>query len=193
MAMPGPQPTWRDARCFADLLALARGFLEGRRGDFPGWGGRDLDEESDALLGPLLAANRAGLLTVASQPGRPFSGGHDGRAWGGRAFVGGFAGASVVSRLEEAAARAGLEVRAEGPGPSGPEVEEPPSWRRPVGLRDGTPYLVLGGGARALELEIFEDQVGEGAFTELAERSFLWALDPVWGRRSALPALLDAL
>lgn len=188
MGSQADRTAWAGASSLEELLALTRDFLEGRRAFFPGWGGADTDEESDALLAGLRGALDAGLMTVASQPGAPFGPGHDGLTWGGRAFVGGFAlDGEGAARLEAAAREAGLLVRAETPG-------EAADWSPIVaGLRDGTPYLVLGPGARDQELEIFAELLAPPLQEALAERPLLWIVDPSWGRRDRLRDVLGGL
>ncbi|MEE2940461.1 MAG: hypothetical protein VX460_08755 [Planctomycetota bacterium] len=176
---------WRSAGSFDDLLGLTADFLEGRRGFFPGWGGGSMDEESDPLLPALRGALRAGLMTVASQPGAPFGPGHDGLTWGGRAFVGGFALEDAgLRRLTADARRAGLLVLVED---SADGAEPAPLV---AGLRDGVPYLLLGPGARSQELEIFEEHIAPSLQAALAGRPFLWIVDPAWGRRDRLSGAL---
>lgn len=180
--MRDPADEWRAAATFADLCALGERFVRGELRLFPGWGAPDLDEESDAL-GPTLARSmRGGLFTTASQPGRPFAPGHDGRAWGQRAFVCGFAHTGAVALLAEAARARGLWLLCPGPG----------AEATPVGLADGRPYLFAGHAARDEELELFAGEVGERALQELEAQTFVWCVDPVWGRRAALIEALAA-
>lgn len=179
--MGDPDPGWAHAQSFAELCRLGARFVLGEIQSFPGWGAPDLDEESDALVPALARANRGGLLTTASQPGRPFGPGHDGRAWAQRAFVAGFAEDATAGKLAAAAARAGLWCAAH-PGSD--------ALAAPVGLADGVPYLFAGHDARAAELALFEGEVGSGALAALATACFVWLVDPVWGRRDALPAAL---
>ncbi|MEM6570552.1 MAG: hypothetical protein AAF957_19225 [Planctomycetota bacterium] len=179
MSAPTSDP-WRDAASFDELVRLGRDFLRGQLDRFPGWGAGDLDDESDALEDVLVAITGLGMLTVASQPGRPFSPGHDGRDWAGRAFVGGFASADGEAQVRERAVAEGLVVLAEPAGGDGGRFSVP------AGLRDGLPYLVLETGGREAELEIFLKEVGPDAHRELSALPFLWIVDPVWGRRDAL-------
>lgn len=178
---------WADAATFRELLELARRFLSGELPRFPGWGAAELDDESDDLRPALLRAAAAGLLPVASQPGEPFAPGHDGHDWGRRAFVGGFVAPEALQGFRDAARAHGLDLLAAAPG-----EPAPPRWV-PAGLRDGVPFLVLGPEARAQELEIFEEAAGPAARRALEPCPFLWLLDPLWGRRDALPAALEAL
>ncbi len=183
---------WHNAQTFDDLLGLARAFVEGTVRSFPGWGSGDLDDESDDLEDALLAANSAGILTVASHPGRPFAAAHDGRDWTGRAFVGGFVLDDTLERLTSVATAEGLLVLIERPGEQ-PREDGDPTFSVPAGLRDGLPYLVLSSGGRAAELEIFLEEAGADAHQALTGLPFAWALDPVWGRRDALPRALSRL
>ncbi|MEC8495744.1 MAG: hypothetical protein VXZ39_12510, partial [Planctomycetota bacterium] len=45
-------------------------------------------------------------------------------------------------------------------------------------------------GARSQELEIFAEHVAPSLQGALAERPFLWIVDPAWGRRDRLSDLL---
>lgn len=188
----GGASPWKDARTFGDLLGLGRRFLSADLDVFPGWGSGTLDDESDDFEDVLLAANAGELLSVASQPGRPFGPGHDGLTWGGRAFVGGFCSVEARQALAARAEAEGLWLLAESPrDPAGDPAEH--AFQTPVGLRAGTPYLVLGSGARKLELEIFQEHLGAQALAELESLPFVWLLDPSWGRRDALRRALGPL
>ena len=168
----------------AELLALTRAFILGELTVFPGWGSAETDEESDEFEEALLDANTCGVLSVASQPGAPFGPGFDGRVVGGRAFVGGFCEEVVARCLVKAAEVSGILAAVERPGTAS-------RWSPiPAALQGGEPYLILGPGARAAELEIFEGAIGTSALADLREASFLWLVDPVWGRRSRLPDVL---
>ena len=174
-----PGGPWASASSFAELLALTERFLRGEAIGFPGWASAETDEESDDMQETLIAANGAGLLSVASQPGAPFGPGHDGLTWGGRAFIGGFAGPASASAIEARADAADLWVK---------DGEREGPFSIPAGLRDGTPYLLLGSDAKGQELELFEDRVTDAALAALAEARFLWVIDPAWGRRERLRA-----
>lgn len=170
---------WTSASSFADLLALTARFLQGEPIGFPGWATSETDDESDDMQPTLLAASAAGLVSVASQPGAPFGPGHDDLSWGGRAFVGGFALPPSAAAIRERAKSAGLWAK---------DGDRDGSFIIPAGLRDGTPYLLLGSDAKAHELELFRDRVGPGALAALESAVFLWVIDPVWGRRERLRA-----
>ncbi|MEY2746767.1 MAG: hypothetical protein RL112_1809, partial [Planctomycetota bacterium] len=97
---------WRRAKDHADLCLLAEEFLAGRLASFPGWGASETDAETDALLGALVAACRAGFLPLASQQGGARR----------RAFVLGFAPPRLAKSLARDAARRGLACVVHGPG-----------------------------------------------------------------------------
>jgi hypothetical protein len=113
---------WRAARDLSGLGELGALFVEGRLPAFPGWGAARTDEETDAIAPTLARLNRAGFLTLASQPG--FEGLRAGRAARQRAFVAGFAGAALATRLLSIRAR-GLELALHGPGLHGPGLRGP--------------------------------------------------------------------
>jgi len=171
---------WRRAQTFAELCELGARFVRGELARFPGWGAATLDDESDALVPELARANLAGFLTVASQPGRPFQPGHDGRAWAQRGFVAGFASPAAERALAAAAAAHSLWWF------TGTAVAAP------AALADGTPYLFVGHDAHADELELFADALDPRALAALADCTFGWLVDPVWGRRGALLSALRA-
>jgi len=185
-----PEDAWRRAESFEVLCTLGARFVGGALAHFPGWGAPDLDEESDALVEQLVRANLGGFLTTASQPGRPFAPGHDGRAWGQRAFVCGFAPDTIHTRLVEVATRASLWCTGQARAATGSSGATALATV-PVGLADGVPYLFAGHDAHTTELELFTGAVGAGALRALAAARFVWLVDPVWGRRGALPAALD--
>lgn len=170
---------WAGTSSFGELLALTARFLGGEPIGFPGWATAESDEESDDMQPTLLAANRAGLLSVASQPGEPFGPGHDGLTWGGRAFIGGFAQAGQAANIQAQAERAGLWAK---------DGDKEGPFDIPAGLRDGIPYLLLGSDAKSHELELFRDRVGPEALAAVEAATFLWVIDPVWGRRERLCA-----
>ncbi len=178
-----PSGLWAGASTFPDLLSLTQRFLRGEPIGFPGWATSETDDESDDMQPTLLAANEAGLLSVASQPGAAFGPGHDDLTWGGRAFVGGFAEPASAAVIQERAKQAGLWAK---------DGDKDGPFVIPAGLRDGTPYLLLGADAKAHELELFEDRVGPGALAALESATFLWVIDPAWGRRERLSAAFDS-
>lgn len=161
--------SWQRARSLADLCELGARFVEGRESSFPGWGAPRLDAESEPLVPALAALNRAGYLTLASQPGT--LAGVDGCEQ--RAFASGFcsaAGARALRRLEARCFRRGARGRA----------------GVAVSRRGGRARVFAGHNAFESELELFAGAVGARALAEL-ERGVYWSIwDPVWGREEWL-------
>ena len=161
--------TWKRAQSFAELCELGARFVEGRESSFPGWGAAALDGESEPLVPALAALNRAGCLTLASQPGTLR--GVDGCEQ--RAFASGFCRASQARRLRALGARCfarGARGRA----------------GVAVARKAGRARVLAGHNAFESELELFAGAVGARALAEL-ERGVYWSIwDPVWGREEWL-------
>lgn len=178
---------WAAARDFAELCELGARFIEGRLQFFPGWLAPLLDAESEPLEGRLARLNRAGFLTLASQPGRPPGPDHAGRTVSQRAFVTGFAAAGTARRLEQLGVASDLYVASFA-------AHEQGGYRVPVGVCAGEAFCWSGYAAGPEELDLFEEHVDPGAWRALAECRYVCALDPVWGRDDTLwPALSAAL
>lgn len=172
---------WREARDFSQLCELGARFLEGELPCFPGWGAPEVDQETDALVPLLAAANRAGFLTLASQRGAPASPGADGRTERRRAFVCGFAAEGTAQTLEQLSADGELEVAREGRDLT-------------LGLRGQEPFLVVGADAAARELEIFAEYIHADALSALRNARYVCLADGTWGRDDRLwPKLARAL
>lgn len=180
-----PEAEWSRSQSFAGLCELAARFLEGDLPFFPGWLPGEIDEETDALVPSLAALNRAGFLTLASQPGLPPTPAHDGSLAQQRAFVTGFAHGATAAAIEALAESTDLIVHAFPADEFGGEAE-------PVAERGDQAYLFTGHAAGPDELELFEDLVGPAALAELRETRYLTIHDPEWGRRGHLWPLLVA-
>ncbi len=161
--------SWQRAQGFDELCELGARFVEGRERCFPGWGAPRLDAESLPLVPALARLNRAGFLTLASQPGTLH--GVDGCEQ--RAFASGFCSSAAARKLR------GLQARC---------------YRRGTRSRAGVAVSRRGGRARVYaghnafesELELFAGAVGARALAEL-ERGVYWSIwDPVWGREEWL-------
>ena len=174
---------WRSARTFEELCALGARFVSGTLPVFPGWGAAALDLESDPLASDLAALNRAGFLTVASQPGRAAAADRDGVLVAQRAFACGFANGKTAAGLGRAANASGLCATVFPPGGGG-------GRREPVSLRAGEPRVFAGHCAIEEELSCFEDFLGSAGLTALSRAWWVSVHDPVWGRG---PDLWDAL
>ncbi|MFT7678281.1 MAG: hypothetical protein ACI8QC_002267 [Planctomycetota bacterium] len=171
---------WRAARTFQELCELGARFLEDEPLGFPGWLPGELDDESDELAPLLARAQRAGFLTLASQPGSAPEPGADGRLERRRAFVFGFASGTLAKQLLQACADASLLSADFGAQESGGEA-----W--PVAERAQQAFLLVGDGQGPAELEIFADALGPGpALDALRQTRYLVLADPEWGPSTRL-------
>lgn len=105
---------WRKARTLADLGDLTALWLEGAIDHHPGYCGAP-DDETALLVPVLAAANRAGFVTLGSQPGVAGTVGWDDKVWRQRAAVDGFATPDVAADLRGVAEAAGLVMIEHGP------------------------------------------------------------------------------
>lgn len=103
---------WKTAATLADLGDLMALWLEGEIASWPGYApGYGPDEEIRELIPTLAAANRAGYVTIASQPGVDPEVGFDGLIWQQKAAVEGFVrDRNLLRDLVDAAYEAGLDV-----------------------------------------------------------------------------------
>ncbi|MFD8078185.1 DUF6919 domain-containing protein [Streptomyces sp. NPDC059718] len=102
---------WNAARTVSDLATLMAAWLEGTIASQPGhMPGHGPDPETHDLAGALASANRAGYLTVCSQPGAHDT--IDGQGvWRQHAAVEGFISSPpLLHRLTQAATAAGIAV-----------------------------------------------------------------------------------
>jgi hypothetical protein len=166
---------WRAARTFEELCALGARFVEGELARFPGWGAPTLDLESVPLVPVLAAANRAGWLTLCSQPGRADAA----RGVEQRAFVAGFASDGVERAIGRARLAQGLAARVQRRGdPALPEVA--------LTRVEGVPRVVSGHDPFEAELACFADALAPELLEELGRRPIVTAWDDRWGRDDAL-------
>jgi hypothetical protein len=173
---------WGAAETFEDLCQLMVGFIAGEIPLSPGWCGATVDEETGPLVAYLLAFNRAGFLTIVSQPGEPFRPGYDGRCWGQRAFVCGFAQEPAALQIEALTLRSDLHITVYPPGEEG-------GYRTPAVSRGMRPCLWVGD-AGFCQLEHFEEYCNERAMRALREAWSVNVVDLRWGRREHLWSIL---
>jgi hypothetical protein len=94
--------TWQRAYHVAALARLTADWLEGKSLYLPAYGAANPDPETTPLTGRLAAYNRAGFMTVDSQPGTDPEPGHDGWIWAQRAAVSGFCAPDAADQIEDA-------------------------------------------------------------------------------------------
>lgn len=86
---------WRQAQSFDEICELHAQFMEGRLKFIPGYGATELDGESTPIRPYLAELNRAGFLTLCSQPGVKEA------AYQQRAFVDGVAQYDVADAIKK--------------------------------------------------------------------------------------------
>lgn len=177
---------WRSAANYKELCELGARFVEGDIGYFPGWLAADVDPETDALAADLAIFNRAGFLTLASQPGRAPSVGFGGHQFAQRAFVAGFVTPQLAPSFDTLLATELVVC-------SYPATEGG-GCRIPVGLRGGDVTSWAGHAAGPDELEIFAEVLAPRTLSELRGCRYLSVVDPAWQERDLLwRALATAL
>jgi hypothetical protein len=183
---------WASARTLADLGELTAQWLEDGIESNPCYRGRP-DPETEPLIPVLARLNRAGFVTIASQPGE--SGlGHDRAYWRKRAAVEGFTDRWPALAIANAARAAGLH----------PIVHSPatrPRWRfrlddeMPVTWRGTEEYTWFG--QQLPRREIRSSAVGWGTCHRSAVKALCRAwqvtvIDLEWGRAGLLWEVLAA-
>ena len=141
------------------------------------------------LVPVLELCNRAGFLTLASQPGRAPRGDSEGRVRSQRAFVAGFA-SEDAARAMQGVASSDVSVVVHSPGARGGDAIE-------AGRVGDEPCLWAGHAAGREELRLFRPALSRAAHRELEAQSFVWAIDSAWEERDdlwrALRTALDPL
>jgi hypothetical protein len=182
---------WAAAQTLADLGELTALWLEGTVGLVPGtMPGYGPDEETTNLIPILAASNRAGLVTIVSQPGEEPTLGSDGELWTQRAAVEGFASADTLALLRAAVGGTALILMAVPAG--GPDSV----WETqiPVTLR-GEEEVTWFGSVMS-HADIADEDVSFGichpdAVNAICESWQVTIIDPEWGRNDLLSARLE--
>jgi hypothetical protein len=172
---------WAKAATLRDLGVLTARALEG---ELVVPGVLEFDEETGPIASGLAALNRAGLVTIDSQPGVPMSEGY-----AQRAAVDGYCDAETYWKIESVTTMTELIVMGMEPGRSA-------HWQMPVTIGDDYLPSAWAGAfwhTRENADGAFVD-AGEAARDAVAQSWYLQAIDPVWGRNDRLwPALLTVL
>ncbi|MFJ6579270.1 DUF6919 domain-containing protein [Streptomyces sp. NPDC091368] len=175
---------WRDARSIADLGQGMAGWLEGRVPNWPGYLSDEFGaEETNGarhLVPVMTALNKAGFVTIDSQPGETGSGFRQ------RASVDGIVHdhSPLLNRL--------LALQGQG----FTVVRGWPKQQHVITEQDGRPFTTFGGWRwRRDDVHHIWRGVGHRAVRELREHgAFVHIYDPVWGRDDRLwPALMGAV
>lgn len=170
---------WREAKSFGELCELNAQFIEGEIDYSPTYGASSLDEESGPLLTHLAALNRAGILTLGSQPGQDH--GHSKQ----RAYLDGLALKETALRLDRLSMTSNLYIMTTEPGryngctmPITIDEFRPHSWGGASHLDDETGMFP--------EVVHFEKYCSPSAMQELSEAWEVCVIDLCWGREQYL-------
>ncbi|MGW0647315.1 DUF6919 domain-containing protein [Streptomyces umbrinus] len=149
---------WKAATTLGELGRLMALWLEGEIASWPGYQpGYGPEEETRDLVPTLAAANLAGYVTIASQPGVDPETGADGAVWEQRAAVEGFIrDLALLRRLADAAHAAGLEMEVADSLDTG-------ETGFTVTTRDGQAYTGFGGHLRRGNLLMIWPGIGRQA------------------------------
>ncbi|MFE0453126.1 DUF6919 domain-containing protein [Streptomyces sp. NPDC058914] len=153
---------WKTAATLADLGDLMALWLEGAISSWPGYQpGHGPDEETRDLAPTLAAANRAGYVTITSQPGIDPDTGFDGLVWSQKAAVEGFVrDYDLLRSLTDAAYAAGLDIEIA-------DMLDTGERGITVTLRDGQPYTTFGGYLNGAVLRGIWRGIGAGALDDV--------------------------
>lgn len=167
---------WKTATSVADLGELMAQWLEGKISSWPGYvPGYGPDEETSELIPTLAAANRAGYVTIASQPGTDPESGFDGLIWMQKAAVEGFVrDHDLLRALTDAAYEAGLDIEVA-------DTLDTGERGMTVTLRDGRPYTGFGGYLNGDELRGIWPGIGSGALDDVFRSVRVTLVAPEYG------------
>lgn len=166
---------WREPTTLTGIGELMARWLEGDITYQPSYYAPAPDEETADLVSVLAEVNRAGMVTIFSQPGVPLVDGS-----GQRAAIDGFCHEEMVRRLQTAAWGTDLVT-----------LTFPPDSQS-----DGAVVVTVGGGQeftwlgctqdRGERLRFYCADLCEDALVDLCSAWQLQILDPVWGRNDLL-------
>ena len=169
---------WESATTLPELGELTAQWLEGRIASQPDYApGYGPDPETEDLIPVLTAANRAGYVTIGSQPGEDCTG-YDGAHWRQRAAVEGFADDRTLERLWAWMATAAPEVTV--------TWSKPTAWSVSVTEREGRRYTGFGTVMSAAQIEDAYAECSPPAIAALQEAWQVTIVDPEWGRNDRL-------
>jgi hypothetical protein len=181
---PQEQRRWSAAKNLAELGELTALWLEGELEETPGHGGPPAEETRPFV--PILAAtNRAGAVTVNSQPGEDemIKGGQ----WLQRATVDFLLPHEIADSLSAAAARRGLIVIRHGAAPATTDMD----ISALVTLNDGEPYTWSGRPAGIDQLRYEYEYCSPELIAEVLQAEQVALIEPEWGPSTRVWDLLS--
>jgi hypothetical protein len=187
---PEDSERWASARTLADLGELTAQWLEGGITSIPGYSGGP-DEETEPLTPVLAACNRAGFVTIVSQPGEEPELGYDGQIWTQRAALEGFASTDTLEALRRHTAGTRLILTAV------PTGRPEPTWETqiPVTLDGDQENTWFGSLLAHGDIENAETGYSichPDAVAVLLSSWQVTVIDPEWGRNDILWPALEA-
>ena len=185
---------WEQARTLTELGELTARWLEGDIASQPGYKPNcGPARETIELIPTLAKLNRAGYVTVGSQPGLPPTEGYDGRIWSQRAAVSGFADDATWDRIRIAVERTRQLVLIAHHTPPRWQWRLPSSGMAVTAAGHGHRVSTEFGGRMSLgDLEGCFAELGRGGFATVRDAHQVTVIDPVWGRAEYLWSVLDA-
>ncbi|MEU2076612.1 hypothetical protein [Streptomyces sp. NPDC013489] len=167
---------WKTAKNIADLGELMALWLEGAIASWPGYQPNcGPEEETQHLIPTLAALNRAGILTVGSQPGETGTG-YDGLWWEQRAALDAFAADwATYIRLRSAVEDAGFIVTVHDPRTG---LYDGPV---PVTTRDGAAHTQFGGRLNSGDMRALWPVISKEAYTDVSTAIHLSIAAPEFG------------
>ncbi len=170
---------WKTATTLGELGALTARYLAGEADEHPLYAGPPAGETRE-ILEPLTVLNRAGLVTVMSQPAR------SGPDWQQRAGLVAYCDWLTLTKVVLACTSAGLETIAMDP-------RDRPRWRRgfcgdiPITMMRGQPHTRIGTVASTAQLRrAWAGELSRAGMDCLLAAHEMHVWDPEWGRRDAL-------
>jgi hypothetical protein len=182
---------WRRASTLDDLGELTARWLERSLESHPGVQlGCGPDPETAPYIEILAAVNRAGFVTIASQPGLAEERGVDGALWQQRAAVEGFVlDPRVLRRVTDLAESAGLDVLVNEPAVHAGRIR----YRDGIAVttRDGRTHTVFGAPLGARDLDLCWSGCSTTAFTAVMGACQVTLVDPAWANTETLWIVLQ--
>lgn len=170
---------WDTAQSVAELCELTARWLEGGILEHPGYYGRP-DPETTDLVPVLAMANRAGFLTINSQPG------YLGAGIEARAFVDGLCDVATAERLFAACDASIPPLRYEVTQPAGWSRVRPGFREVPVSRHTGGPYFTAIGPWHERDSRATYGGVPAATYKQLRSLWYIVLFDPYWGPTDTL-------
>lgn len=201
---------WRNARSLADLGSLMARWLHGDIASWPGYApdtGPDPETtDTPGLIDTLAECNRAGFVTIGSQPGQPPTEGWDGALWEQRAAVDGFAHAPMAARLSDLERHGFVVISYTTRRRFAHRFRPSAGFPLPV-TASIDPDIVSLHGSRAVhgrrvattfgsclprgEVEFMWNGIGEAALADILDAWQITVIDPAWGSNELWKRLAD--